>query len=89
MPSTDEIEDIATAPNQGDPESQGRIRDEEEEEGDGADAARDDGTSSTSTSKNKQPAKDPEPLSGQHIWNLVFCLLAWGFTVANVTLGKK
>jgi hypothetical protein len=26
-------------------------------------------------------------LTKQHAWNLVFCLLAWGFTVANVTIG--
>lgn len=26
-------------------------------------------------------------LTWQHVWNLTFCLLAWGFTVANVTMG--
>jgi hypothetical protein len=29
-----------------------------------------------------------ELLTKEHVWNLVFCLLAWGFTVANVTMGK-
>lgn len=37
----------------------------------------------------KEASNDEEPsLTRQHIWNLTFCLLAYGFTVANVTLGK-
>lgn len=32
-------------------------------------------------------SKPPPPLTGLQLWNLGFCLLAWGFTVANVTMG--
>ena len=37
----------------------------------------------------KSTALKEESLTRQHVWNLVFCLLAWGFTVASVTLGKR
>ena len=26
-------------------------------------------------------------LTRKNVWDLVFCLLAWGFTVSNVTMG--
>lgn len=33
-------------------------------------------------------AEEDEPLTRQHVWNLVFCLLAWGFTISNQTMGE-
>ena len=78
MSPQDETEDLTMLPNEKDAENQNV---------DEKPSAADDG-SLTTASKNEEPAKDPDPLTRQQVWNLAFCLLAWGFTVANVTLGK-
>lgn len=44
-------------------------------------------TDSASNHQDKaEPANEEDPLTRQHVWDLALCLLAWGFTVANVTL---
>ena len=37
---------------------------------------------------NDDAKEEEEPLTRRHVWNLVFCLLAWGFTISNQTMGE-
>eukprot|EP00977_Amphora_coffeiformis_P019614 scaffold7349_cov173-Amphora_coffeaeformis.AAC.95 len=85
MSALNERENNTMVPNESDPESQRRRISEGAADDDDDDNH---GSSSTTTSqKDEEPGL--EPLTRQHIWNLALCLLAWGFTVANVTLGKN